>query len=218
MDLAALFKFTKSVQLNDIGVRLHIIARPPEDFVAHAYLKFKMQGLADTIWHESQVPPLSDILRWSATPDNCVYACMVEKIGEEHLDMAGLAWALHIKPLKADEAYVAECGMGFFKEYQKNSFPQEFCEMCVDHGFEVLKLVSLYGTTPMPNRAARIFHARCGFKDLTVFPNYTTWQGEVCDASITVMTRADWETSKAKQPEVQPQPQANQPQPPPVGG
>src|ERR1700688_132805 len=179
-DLAKLFGFAKSVQLNSLGMRLHIIARPSEDLLATAYLQIKHEGLAHVVWHQGRIPPLTEFLAWGSNPSNCIYACMAERIGEDSVTMAGLGWSVQITPVcltEGNEAFKAEVGMSFFRAFQVDGLPQEFCEMCIDHGFETLKLVAMYGTTPMPNRVARIFHTKAGFKDLAIFPNYTSWMG-----------------------------------------
>lgn len=222
-DLGKLFKATKSVQLDALGLRLHIIARPSEELLATAYLTFKHQGMAETVWHQGHTPLLSEFLKWGSQSNNCIYACMVEKLGEESIILAGLGFTVSITPVSFEEGkqeMKAEVGMAFFKEFQRDGLPEEFCEMCIDHGFESLNLLAMYGTTPMPNRVARFFHAKCGFTDIGVFPHYTSWQGKVCDASITVLTREEWAKSKpVQEPEAKEEatPPPSQPQPPPLG-
>jgi RimJ/RimL family protein N-acetyltransferase len=64
--------------------------------------------------------------------------------------------------------------------------------MMIAWSFDQLKLDALYGTTPERNRAAVRFSEKLGFELHGPLPNYCTWEGELCAAWISAMTKARW--------------------------
>lgn len=185
-------QFEKSVRINAIGRDLHVQLRPHEDILAAAYLKFKLEKRLDFIWHESGgAPSLTWFLEWCRQPGTILYAGFLGMEGSDNLDLAGLGWVTSKRKVDTED-YIAEVGMGFFTDFQRNNLPVEFCEMMLDHAFEHLKLIAAYGTTPVPNSAAIRFTRKMGFKFLCNAPFYSSWQGKPCDCQISVMTRQDW--------------------------
>jgi len=51
---------------------------------------------------------------------------------------------------------------------------------------DVPYVTALVGVTPMPNRPARLFISRAGYRKLAIIPNGTKYLNKVCDALLTI--------------------------------
>lgn len=182
--------YEKSVQINGVGVTIHIAAKPPEHILAHAWLLLKQQDLLDTIWHVNPIT-ISGLFEWAADPKNMIFTCLMQTAGSEEVKIVGLGW-INTLTRVGDHQYKAEVGMGFLREGQVHNLPAEFCEMMLDWGFENLEMVVAYGTTPVKNHAAIAFTKKMGFETIGIAPDYSTWKGEPVDCLLTVMTHDRW--------------------------
>lgn len=181
--------------ISRIGGALSIVPNPPEDWLAAAWLKFKEAGLLPIIWHE-RVPTLRWFLEWAADKRNIIYAGLFHGDGESDVSLCGLGWCLSLTPL--GEQFKADVGMAFFPEWQHDNIPAELAEMMIDDAFQCRNMVLMVGATPIKNPAATHFIHKVGFHRVGVIPNYTTWEGKLCDAVISSLTLEDWFTSRGE--------------------
>lgn len=190
---------SRSQQLNEEGLRLTIQRSPSEKVLASLYLKLWQEGLLPSFFHE-RVPELSEYLEMWKNPRNVVYACFLGSNESENFDVVGLGCGASLTPVGKSNR--CEVSMVFLRSAQRMSsaVAMEFCEMVLDSAFtaEDLNLICVTGTTPVPNKPAVQFLRRIGFQEVGVMPACCTWDGEACDAVISVMTRANWFSSERK--------------------
>lgn len=177
-------------QINALGAVLRVQRRPSESLLGLAYVKLDQQNLLPIVWHEN-VPSLSWILESSKRADNVYYACLLKWEGSETHELAGVGWLVDVHVLTPGKI-TGSVGMVFFGEFQQSALTREFCRMMLDDGFDNLGLQAAYGFAPIQNRAACLFHRRMKFEVLATLPCYSTWEGEVCDVQVSVMTAERW--------------------------
>jgi hypothetical protein len=171
---------------NPEGDDLFIIPTTSDEILAHAYLRFRADGLLDTIFTEG--PPT---LTW-----------FLETYGKMHVlaafcgkKLAGLGWINQLQDM-GPAGIKGDCGMAFFPEA---SLKQKLVlgRQMIDWAFETLGLVGLFGTTPAPNRRALAYSRLLGFKLHGPIPNLSAWEGNPCAVYISAMTRTEWEQRRS---------------------
>src|SRR5512146_2731674 len=92
------------------GCERRIIARPADNLLAYAYLRFEREGLLPLIFPE-EVPSISWFLGRYQDKDMLTLAAVDGQGG-----LQGLGWVSHLTAMGAAGRYrKAECGMAFFR-------------------------------------------------------------------------------------------------------
>jgi hypothetical protein len=184
-------KTTASQQINALGAALHIVRHPGEMILADAFMRLYHEGQVPIVWHARPGLTMSDFLEQTKAKDSIFYICLVESIETGQIESAGLGWATDIVEL-VPGSYRCSSGMVFLKKYQDRKFSMEFCEMMIDDGFDTCGMAVQYGYSPVPNRAACLFHRAMQFDILAIAPDYSTWDGKPCDVQMSVITKERW--------------------------
>jgi len=184
-----------SVQINDKGVRLHIIARPSDDLLARAWILLRTEKLDEVVWHAGPMD-LQTLLALNHDQDkNCFFVCGIESDQGTMASVAGLAWSCNRRQVGKDQ-WVSEVGMVFLQEAWVGGMPEEFSNLCLDWGFQNLGLVAVFGTTPVVNHVACLFYRKVGFTVVGTVPFFTTWKGEPAEAQLGYLTKDQWFESR----------------------
>lgn len=156
-----------------------------EEALAWAWLQFKRDGTLKTIYYEGQ-PGLRMFL--DTYQSTHALGCYYVKDGKA--EMRGMGWITPY-PMGAGSHTKAEVGMGFFRKVR----PEEtlrFGWMMIEWAFSELNLATIIGTTPTRNKAAERYTRRLGFDLYGPLPHFCTWEGELSDCWIDVMTSPCW--------------------------
>jgi len=104
--------------------------------------------------------------------------------------LVGIGWNCQVHQV-ADKK-VAEVGAGFFKETPLSLWRRGLALLIesafVDHG-----CASVYGTSPEPNRAARVWALSVGMRETGRIPLFTQWEGSAVDTIIHSLSREEWQ-------------------------
>jgi len=125
-------------------------------------------------------------LRWFLE----TYRDMHVVAGFDGKNLTGLGWLNKVLDM-GPAGRKGDCGMAFFPEvspWKKLKLGALF----IDYAFEELGLVGLFGTTPEPNRRAVRYSKKLGFKLFGPIPALSAWEGKLCGAYISSMTRQEW--------------------------
>ena len=167
-----------------------------EDGIAFLYLMAKLQKLDGLFWHNG-VPPLSEVLRRynPSSKTSIFYGCTRKENGEDRL--CGFGTGDNITALGPEPSgkmlYRVEVGELFLREIQNTDLPMKFSRLMLDDAFVRLHLGSAFGVTPTPNRAARRFMYAAGFAEIGQAPHFCSFNGQMCDAVLSVLTRERWQ-------------------------
>ena len=168
-----------------------------EELLAVAYIRMKVEGLLPIVYHES-IPPLSEFIAYhNKEKKHSYYDHYLGAFARPTLDappeLIGMGWLGGIRgPVGSIKG---EVGFVFFRKWQQVKVPLVATRLMIDYCFDVAGVDIVVGTTPVKNRAALIFDRRLGFTQLPAIPNFTTFQGEPCDAVISYMTKPAWRDS-----------------------
>jgi hypothetical protein len=162
----------------------------PEDMLVSLWSRLKTEGLWDVVFHENPSMTLSGFMKFFAGSNNLLQICSIMR-DEAPVDMAGMAWLADPEdcPGGLRKAYGSFL---FFKDYQKPAFTDPFCKMILEFWYQVLGMTLVVGMTPSRNRPALIYVKRSGFKEVARLPGFTSFEGQIDDAVLTAMTRADY--------------------------
>jgi RimJ/RimL family protein N-acetyltransferase len=149
------------------------------------------EGLWPIVFHEDTGISLLQFMNFFSD-GKCLLQILATMDDNDHLvDIAGMAWIADVCTC----AGILTRGVGsfaYFKGYQTPAFSSQFGEMILDYWFNQLKLDTIVGVTPEPNRAALVYVKRLGFKEFGSLPKYTTYEGKVADGVVTSMSKEDW--------------------------
>jgi hypothetical protein len=182
---------------------LVIAPHPKERILADLYFRFESQGLMEVFFYEAEKPTLLWWLNTFLAKDTSTLACYRETPeGEYGVDgkrftPIGMMWINKSWPI-GNKFKKAECGMGFVRRVP---IPDTVaCAMMgIDWSFYNLKLDTLIGTTPQPNRAATLFGQRIGFQQTTALEGYSSWHGKLCSVILQSMTKERWTRIKGQE-------------------
>ena len=151
------------------------------------YFRLKSEGLDKVVFHENPGITLLEFMNFFSSP-KCLLQVMALMSGNDMMDICGMAWL----------ADITECGGAlrkatgsflFFKDYQKRAYTGPLSEIIFDYWFNVLNIDTLVGLTPALNRAASIFVKSMGMNEICRIPQYTTFEGIVCDGIVSHLTK-----------------------------
>jgi len=158
-----------------------VVPANQDEVLAHAYLRFQADGLLPMVFSEGETS-----LRWFLE----TYRSMHVVAGMDGERLAGLGWLNKIIDM-GTAGWKADCGMAFFPEISPWS-KVRLGELFIDCAFEELNLQGLFGTTPEPNRRALRYAKKLGFQLHGPIPAMSAWEGKICAAYISSMTRQQW--------------------------
>lgn len=164
---------------------LRVVPRPDEWRLAELYFRFQKDGLLPLMFYH-QIPSLSSFLQSFSQEGTLV--CYVGEV------LAGMGWTNN-RDRVCDRINRAEVSEAFFKGVPMDT-TLALGKLMLEWAFDTYQLDVVFGTTPIPNRAAVIFARRMGFEECGVLPCFAVWQGEPCSVMLTAMTRERWEALK----------------------
>ncbi len=184
---------------------LAVSIRLSDDLLATAYLRFKQEGILETIYYE-RVPSLCEYLSQVMKPEHISIGCFVDRRGDgKFWDFMGVCWVFDRQEL-GNGQYKAETGFGFFKDAASSSLEKvQLAKLGIYATFSTFNIDVLFGTTPTENRAARRFARAVGF-DMAPAPikNFISWEGALSDAWISSLTKKDWVARQTPEIETRP--------------
>lgn len=166
-----------------------------QDELASAYIRMKQEGLLPVVFHQS-IPDLSTFLVRYLAVNSTTMLCyyidtkgMTHFVGVGHVTAPALIVGPHLK---------AECSMVFFCEWQRRSTTVPLAHLMLEYSFDRRFgdqfLTTILGCTPEKNKLAVRFIAAVGFvRAKEPMTDYTAWNGELCGAYSSWMTRKRWE-------------------------
>jgi RimJ/RimL family protein N-acetyltransferase len=180
---------------NRRGRELFVASEISESLLATAYLLMEKEGLLETVFYES-IPSLSTYLSWLQNKTSRYLGCFIRPtLDVDDVRLAGLSWLWDIRgPVGGRRC---ECGMVFFREWQRDHIPEELTEKTMDYAFGPCGIDVLYGITPVRNRAAILFSRRMGFKQTAPLPMYGSWHGEPEDVVMSFLTKEEYHGRRA---------------------
>jgi RimJ/RimL family protein N-acetyltransferase len=153
----------------------------------YAYCRWVGEGLFSRIFPEHPNMTPFEFLTWSTLPAVKTAGCYADG------DLVGIGWICQIHQV-ADKK-VAEVGVGFFKG-TKLSLWRRGLELLIESAFLDYGCISVYGTSPAPNRAARVLALSTGMRETGRIPLFTQWEGKAVDAIIYSLRRSCYERSQ----------------------
>ena len=165
-----------------------------EELLATAYLRYRAEDLLKIIFYEGE-PSLTWFLDWSTRPTNHYLGGFMRPGLDKDPLFVGMGWFCQETNLNEGELIKSEVGMGFFRDYQRAGITVPVGRLMLDVAFERMGFDSLFGTTPVQNRAALAYARKLGFGLSGPIPDYTLWEGKPTGVMISHMTRAMWDES-----------------------
>ncbi len=152
------------------------------------YSRLQAEGLAEIVFHENPETTLLDFMNFFSGPKVAlqIFALMD---GDKVVDIIAMTWLADLVSCSNGALIKGVGSFVFFKDYQKPAYTDPVSKLVLDYWFDVLLLQTLVGLTPAPNRAASLFTKRLGFQEVCRIPNYTTFDGKVCDGIVSWMSR-----------------------------
>lgn len=152
------------------------------------------QDLTDILFYENR-PEKEWFLKTYSAPEVTTFGCFIKSGLDPDVRLAGICrvmpWPM------GSNLWKGEVALLFFKEYQHRKYTIPFCRMMLEHTFDNYVFRSLFGTTPIPNRAMVRFMKAIGFKG-TELPAFTTWKGEECGVFLSWMTKGNWQDLRTR--------------------
>ena len=179
----------------DIFVTPHI----DSEILAYAYQRFRDEGTLRYLFHENPIDRPPDI-EWflERYKQMVVLACFHQPPGAEQAKLIGLGWC---NVLLAYGPYgKTEFGEAFLRGWAPD-IVMACGQLMVCWAFSEIQVATLHGpghlqlalgTTPTQNPAAIQYFQKLGFDSLPPIPQYTMFDGELCDSVISYMTREKW--------------------------
>ncbi len=163
-----------------------------ERILAHLYYAMESQGLLEIVFPEGIKPTLLWFLGQYLEPEKSTLLCYRETPSGEYDGLTPIGFGWINKSWKVGEVFSrAETGMAFLKGVPSCD-TVELAKMMIEWAFRNLKIDSLIGVTPYPNRPARLFGQHVGFQQTTPLEGYSCWRGKMCSVVIQSMTRQRW--------------------------
>jgi hypothetical protein len=169
------------------GEPLSVVPTNQDEILAHAYLRFKADGLLPDIFPEGETTLTWFLQLFAQRPVLVAYQ------GER---LAGLGWMNTIVDM-GTAGRKGECAMAFFPEIP---FAEKLGlgRLMIDWAFENLNLTTLFGITPAPHKRALTFARLLWFDLYGPIPGLSAWRGRNSAAYTSVMSRAQWESRRAE--------------------
>ena len=161
-----------------------------EEALIVLYKRLKDEDLWDTVFHEDTGVSLLKFMNFFSG-GQCLLQFLAIVNDDRVVDIAGMSWIADIT-ICSGVLTRGVGSFGFFKDYQKPMYTDQFSEMILDYWFNALNLDTIVGVTPEPNRAASIFVKRAGFREVGRMPNYTTYKGQVANGIIHSLTKEEY--------------------------
>jgi hypothetical protein len=161
------------------------------------FFRLKKEGLDKIVFHEHPDITLLEFMNFFSGQK-----CLLQIFGlmddqNNLIDICGMAWLADIISCsgimtKATGSFL------FFNDYQKPAYTESFGEMILEYWFEGLKIDTLVGLTPALNRLSSIFIKRQGMKELFRIPQYTTFDGKICEGIVSWLSKEEYRESKRR--------------------
>lgn len=188
--MVAMEELKHGVSTDSKGVFPYSINRDllPADFLVRLYDDLLLDGVAAQLFHE-------------VLPDKQAFVEFVERecILSVFIDLArnqydGVAWLTQICET---DTLRRGCGsFAFFRRAWDPALTRLYGRLCLEQWFHYFGFDLIWGQTPKPNRLARVFCTRLGFKYVAEIPDFTTYGGKTVAACICTMTRKEFEDGK----------------------
>lgn len=183
----------KENQIYSIG-DLIVAPRLPNVWLQLAWEIMLREDLLDILFYEGR-PDKEWFLKQYSAPEMTTFGCFVKTGLDPDVRLAGFG---RVAPYKMGNNYwKAEIAVLFFKDFQRRKYTIPFCRMMTEWIFDNLVFHSIFGTTPLPNRAMLKFIKALGFGGAEV-PAFTTWKGEPCGIYLSWMTKEDWKDVRSR--------------------
>lgn len=153
------------------------------DSLTYAWFRWRREGLLNEIFPHQPDMELPEFLSWHVRPDVETVGCFA---GDE---LVGLAWIYDVANIAGVET--AEVGVGFFRNTPLSVW-RAAIDRLLRYGFEVRGLAAIHGTSPAPNRAARVLAKYAGMKTVGWLPLRSPWGKKAVDTVFYSMTKEDW--------------------------
>lgn len=171
---------------------MFVTAQVHEVHLAQAYMQMFKEGTLGVVFHQ-HIPTLREFLNeFLAVGNRIVCGCFRDIPGGKPL-LCGLAWAFGTTGM--GEFKRCEVGEWFSKEAMRKSERNgslQFSQMALSIFFDISKIDVVFGVTPTPNRLAVKFARAMGFDLIGPIPDYCVWNGKLCAAWISHLSRAQW--------------------------
>ena len=166
---------------------LVVAAKPSEQMLAFAYLRFEREGILPMLFYEG-VPKLSWFM--AQYSDILSLGCYL-KDPDGNTNLAGLGW-VNAMTMMGSKHKKAEVGMGFFRGAHPGKV-HRFGMMMIEWAFSIGGLSALHGATPVKNIGAVRYMRSLGFEHFGPVEGYCSWQGELSACEISAMTKERWD-------------------------
>lgn len=155
------------------------------------YFRLKKEGLDHIVFHEHPGITLLEFMNIFSNTKNLLQICGLMDSDNNLVDICGMTWLSDI--VNCSEILTKAVGSFlFFSSYQKPAYTDPFGELVLDYWFEVLKIDTLVGLTPELNRLSSMFIKRHGMKEICRIPEYTTYDGKVCDGIVSWISKNEY--------------------------
>lgn len=186
-ELAPLVKKDKMYTCGDLMIQLH----PNDSVLAYIYQRFHVEGLVGRIWSEGPPPTLLQFLVDHLQPEKNAVAVFKENSFTMRWDAIGLGWVNQITKMQGGAFLRANVGEAFFRKTNPRDAVLA-AQMILELGFDLLKIDTMIGVTPVKNRVACLFPKKLGFQIAGRLEGATVWGKDPCDAQLASMTKARW--------------------------
>lgn len=181
---------------------LIMFAGPIERVLVNLYYRFEADKLLDIIFHEAAGPPtLQWFLQEYTKPETSTLIGYRESsepvsssssfhVADKFYTPLGMVWINQSWNIGLNYRK-AESGMAFVRRTPIEDTLQ-LGRMGVAWAFNNLSLDSMFGCTPLPNRAAVGYGHKLGFQQTTPLEGYSCWRGKLCSVVLQSMTKDRW--------------------------
>lgn len=172
-----------SVQKQDFFIETAISAETAAIF----YLRMKMEGVLDELYHEG-APDLHFFINWCLNPANVVYG-VFKHTDDDNAEIIGMGFMNSLRSMGGN-LQKAEIGFAFLQQdsqgvpisgTRKLSAGKEI----LYRFFQTFPVDYVFGTTATHNRLAVRYAQLVGMVRPSIIDNFTTYKGEVSSVTIT---------------------------------
>jgi hypothetical protein len=158
------------------------------DLLSIAYERLKSEGLLPIVFHDRPDISPRDFVLFMLSPSTLVQL-LLDISGTPK--PAGIVWLADLEECNGGltRGLASFC---FYRDYQSPEWSGPFGRLVLTYWLDCLRVSSLVGLTPEPNRAAVLYAKRTGFKEVGRLRNHMIYEGRVCDAVVTQITQEDW--------------------------
>lgn len=186
----------KTQRLCALGLDLTVTVGISEEVAATAWMLMKAKDLLWRVYPQG-VPSIGWFIEWTQKPAHTIFGAYVQSLDAERSELVGLGWAC--EPWDVGGIFrKAEMGMCFFSDHATPAMRIDLADMMIDLTFENDVADVLFGTTPVPNRAAIAFAKKLGFEMSGPIPHYTLWKGRPAAVMVSTLSREDYDRVRTK--------------------